>query len=95
METSFQRLRVKQMDLLQVHNLVDVATHAKDTPGDDNLPARFAIIGITHYTLVRIRRCRARAEGKSVGLPCRSTTTLGERIRKKEFFRWRKSAELP
>src|ERR1700740_2909262 len=29
METSFKRLRVKVMDLMQVHNLVDVATHTK------------------------------------------------------------------
>src|SRR5258708_7108134 len=28
METSFKRLRVQQMDLLQVHNLVDVSTHS-------------------------------------------------------------------
>src|SRR5690349_19458994 len=28
-EQSFQRLRVKTMDLLQVHNLVDVETHTK------------------------------------------------------------------
>src|SRR3954470_10019075 len=27
METSFKRLRVKVMDLMQVHNLLDVATH--------------------------------------------------------------------
>src|SRR5919204_4895398 len=29
METSFQRLRVNVMDLMQVHNLLDVATHTK------------------------------------------------------------------
>src|SRR5881398_1134334 len=29
METSFQRLRVKRMDLMQVHNLVDVAVHTR------------------------------------------------------------------
>src|SRR5258706_2008759 len=28
METSFKRLRVETMDLMQVHNLVDVAVHA-------------------------------------------------------------------
>src|SRR5919204_5629695 len=28
-ETSFRRLRVERMDLMQVHNLVDVATHTK------------------------------------------------------------------
>src|SRR5687768_8639007 len=29
METSFKRLRVKRMDLMQVHNLQDVDTHTK------------------------------------------------------------------
>src|SRR6266850_7078785 len=29
MEQSFQRLRVQRMDLMQVHNLVDVGTHTK------------------------------------------------------------------
>src|ERR1041385_4691332 len=29
METSFKRSRVQQMDLMQVHNLVDVSTHAR------------------------------------------------------------------
>ena len=29
METSFRRLRVTVMDLMQVHNLVDVGTHTK------------------------------------------------------------------
>ena len=29
METSFRRLKVKQMDLMQVHNLLDVGVHTK------------------------------------------------------------------
>src|SRR5687768_6108545 len=29
METSFKRLRVQQMDLMQVHNLLDVDTHTR------------------------------------------------------------------
>src|SRR5260221_6504191 len=29
MQQSFQRLRVERMDLMQIHNLVDVATHTK------------------------------------------------------------------
>jgi len=49
METSFQRLRVKQMDLLQVHNLVDVATHAK-TLREMKSAGKVRHIGITHYT---------------------------------------------
>ncbi len=49
METSFKRLRVKVMDLMQVHNLVDVATHTK-TLQDWKQQGRVRYIGITHYT---------------------------------------------
>jgi len=49
METSFKRLRVEKMDLMQVHNLVDVATHAK-TLADWKAKGRVRFIGITHYT---------------------------------------------
>jgi len=49
METSFRRLRVKVMDLMQVHNLVDVATHTK-TLRDWKQQGRVRHIGITHYT---------------------------------------------
>src|SRR5438067_6454536 len=49
METSFKRLRVKVMDLMQVHNLVDVATHTKALQ-DWKQQGRVRHIGITHYT---------------------------------------------
>ena len=49
MEASFKRLRVQQMDLLQVHNLVDVATHSK-TLREMKSAGRVRYIGITHYT---------------------------------------------
>lgn len=49
METSFKRLRVSVMDLMQVHNLVDVATHTK-TLQDWKQRGRVRYIGITHYT---------------------------------------------
>src|SRR5438874_10352889 len=49
METSFKRLRVKVMDLMQVHNLVDVATHTK-TLQEWKAQGRVRAIGITHYT---------------------------------------------
>jgi len=49
METSFQRLRVQQMDLLQVHNLVDVSVHAK-TLQDMKAAGKVRFIGVTHYT---------------------------------------------
>ncbi|HEY8249661.1 MAG TPA: aldo/keto reductase [Burkholderiales bacterium] len=49
METSFKRLRVERMDLMQVHNLVDVDTHTK-TLQDWQAKKRVRYIGITHYT---------------------------------------------
>lgn len=49
METSFRRLRVKRMDLMQVHNLADVATHTK-TLLEMKTRNRVRYIGITHYT---------------------------------------------
>jgi len=49
METSFKRLRVKVMDLMQVHNLVDVATHTQ-TLQEWKQQGRIRHIGITHYT---------------------------------------------
>jgi diketogulonate reductase-like aldo/keto reductase len=49
METSFKRLRVKTMDLMQVHNLLDVDTHTR-TMLDWKSKGRIRYIGITHYT---------------------------------------------
>ena len=49
MESSFQRLRVEKMDLLQVHNLVDVAVHAR-TLQEMKSSGKVRYIGITHYT---------------------------------------------
>jgi diketogulonate reductase-like aldo/keto reductase len=49
METSFRRLRVKRMDLMQVHNLADVTTQTK-TLLDWKEKKRIRYIGITHYT---------------------------------------------
>jgi diketogulonate reductase-like aldo/keto reductase len=49
METSFKRLRVKVMDLMQVHNLLDVSMHTK-TLQEWKQQGRVRYIGITHYT---------------------------------------------
>jgi diketogulonate reductase-like aldo/keto reductase len=49
METSFRRLRVERMDLMQVHNLVDVATHT-ETLKQWKQQGRVRHVGITHYT---------------------------------------------
>src|SRR2546421_1947447 len=49
METSFKRLGVARMDLMQVHNLVDVAAHTETLK---RLKAKGGVryLGITHYT---------------------------------------------
>jgi len=49
MEDSFRLLRVEKMDLMQVHNLVDVSTHTK-TLQDWKRQGRIRYIGITHYS---------------------------------------------
>jgi diketogulonate reductase-like aldo/keto reductase len=49
METSLKRLRVERIDLMQVHNLVDVGTHT-NTLLDWKQKGRVRYAGITHYT---------------------------------------------
>jgi diketogulonate reductase-like aldo/keto reductase len=49
MQTSFRRMRVERMDLMQVHNLVDVSIHTP-TLKDWKAKGRLRYIGITHYT---------------------------------------------
>ncbi len=49
METSFRRLKVKQMDLMQIHNLLDVGIHTK-TLQDWKSRNKIRYLGITHYT---------------------------------------------
>ena len=48
MERSFARLRTKRIDLMQVHNLVDVTTQLA-TMRDWKAQGRFRYIGVTHY----------------------------------------------
>lgn len=49
MEESFRRLRTPQMDLMQVHNLVDWKTHL-NTLRDWKARGKVRYLGITHYT---------------------------------------------
>jgi diketogulonate reductase-like aldo/keto reductase len=49
MEQSFQRLRTRRIDLMQVHNLVDWRTHLATLRGWKD-KGRVRYIGITHYT---------------------------------------------
>lgn len=50
METSLQRLRTSRIDLMQVHNLVDVATHLV-TLAEWKAAGRVRYVGVTHYTV--------------------------------------------
>jgi aryl-alcohol dehydrogenase-like predicted oxidoreductase len=50
METSFRRFGVDRMDLMQVHNLVDVATHAK-TLQEMKQAGKLRYAGVTSSTL--------------------------------------------
>ena len=49
MEQSMKKLRVSQVDLMQVHNLVDVGTHL-ETMRAWKAEGRIRYIGVTHYT---------------------------------------------
>ena len=49
MEDSLRKLRVSRVDLLQVHNLLDVESHL-DTLRDWKARGRVRYVGITHYT---------------------------------------------
>ena len=49
MATSFRRLKVQQMDLMQIHNLLDVAIHTP-TINDMKAQGRVRYTGITHHT---------------------------------------------
>jgi aryl-alcohol dehydrogenase-like predicted oxidoreductase len=48
MESSFRSMRTRRMDLMQVHNLEDVAVHAK-TMREWKDTGRIRYLGITHY----------------------------------------------
>ena len=48
MEDSLRKLRADSIDLMQVHNLVDVGTHL-GTLGDWKLQGRIRYLGVTHY----------------------------------------------
>lgn len=49
MESSFRKMRTEQMDLMQVHNLLDVNAHL-ETLAEWKAAGRVRYVGITHYT---------------------------------------------
>ncbi|MGQ0750320.1 MAG: aldo/keto reductase [Betaproteobacteria bacterium] len=48
MENSFRLLRTQRIDLMQVHNLLDLATHVK-TLREWKVSGRIRYLGVTHY----------------------------------------------
>lgn len=64
METSMRRLRTDRIDLMQVHNLVDLGTQLA-TLREWKAQGRIAYIGLTHYT-VSGQRELLRLDRKSV-----------------------------
>jgi aryl-alcohol dehydrogenase-like predicted oxidoreductase len=48
MENSFRLMRAQRMDLMQIHNLLDLATHAR-TLREWKAAGRIRYLGITHY----------------------------------------------
>jgi diketogulonate reductase-like aldo/keto reductase len=58
MEESMRRMRMRQMDLMQVHNLVDVDTHLT-TLREWKTAGRVRYIGVTHYTASAYRDVEA------------------------------------
>jgi diketogulonate reductase-like aldo/keto reductase len=50
MEESFRKLRVERIDLMQVHNLVDVETHLQ-TLTRWKAEGKVRYVGVTHYTV--------------------------------------------
>jgi diketogulonate reductase-like aldo/keto reductase len=65
METSLRRLRTKSLDLMQVHNLVDVATHMK-TLAAWKQEGRIRHVGVTHYAA----SAHAEVERSLAQFPC-------------------------
>ena len=63
MEESMRKLRAQPIDLMQVHNLVDVETHL-ETLAEWERAGRVRYVGVTHYTagahdaLVRVMQTR-------------------------------------
>jgi diketogulonate reductase-like aldo/keto reductase len=65
MEASFRKLKADVIDLLQVHNLVDVRTHLA-TLREWKADGRIRYIGITHYTASAYRDVAATLEREPV-----------------------------
>jgi len=86
METSFRRLRVTTMDLLQVHNLLDVDVHTR-TLRDWKAQGRVRYLGITHYTASAHAEVERQLEREKYDF-LQINYSLGERDAEKRLLPW-------
>lgn len=86
METSFRRLRVKQMDLMQVHNLLDVDIHTR-TLRDWKAGGRVRYLGITHYTASAHAEVERQLKKEKYDF-LQINYSLGERDAEKRLLPW-------
>lgn len=92
MEESFEKLRATRIDLMQVHNLVDVATQL-ETLREWKQQGRIRYIGITHYTAAAMMLWPVSSHLNRLTL-FRSTTPSASGKRSTVSYRWRGNAAL-
>ncbi len=91
MERSMALLRTKRIDLMQVHNLVDVHTHLA-TLREWKEQGRIRYFGITHYEAGAFREMETLCEARN-STSSRSTTRSWSPKRSSRFCRWLASVE--
>ena len=93
MERSFARLQRKTIDLMQVHNLVDVATQLA-TMRDWKAQGRFRYLGITNYNasaFAEVANILAREQLDFLQI----NYSIMEPEAKKKFYRWHRDVASP
>jgi len=93
MERSMALLRAKRIDLMQVHNLVDVQTQLA-TLREWKAQGRIRYLGITHYEAGALPTWKKSCEAKS-SILCRSTIHSWNAKQKSAFCRLHRNARLP
>jgi diketogulonate reductase-like aldo/keto reductase len=86
MEASFRRLRVTQMDLMQVHNLLDADTHLATLAGW-KAAGRVRYVGITHYTAAAHTEVERQLKARKVDF-LQINYSLAEREAERRLLPW-------
>ena len=92
MERSFELLRVKRIDLMQVHNLVDWQTHL-GTLRRWKQDGRIRYLGVTHYTASAFDELEAVMRNEKLDF-VQLNYSLDDRVAERGCCRWRPSAAL-